>query len=65
MDHIVTLDSGQEAALQVVADNFVASHKGDVMKALKEMTVLNGHLQEQLDATAGELKYPASLIKRR
>ncbi|TPK41265.1 hypothetical protein FJ492_19880 [Mesorhizobium sp. B2-5-4] len=58
MDHIVKLDSRQEAALQAVADNFVAVHKGDVMKALKEMIVLNGRLQEQLDATAGELKYP-------
>jgi hypothetical protein len=50
MDHIVTLDSRQEAALQAVADKFVAVHKGDVMKALKEMIVLNGRLQEQLDA---------------
>lgn len=36
MDHIVMLDSRQEA---VVADKFVAVHKGDVMKALKEMIV--------------------------
>ncbi|MER9402081.1 hypothetical protein NKI46_28700 [Mesorhizobium sp. M0615] len=50
MDHIVTLDSRQEAALQAVADRFVAVHKGDVMKALKEMIVLNGHLQNRLDA---------------
>ncbi|WP_189501700.1 hypothetical protein [Mesorhizobium sp. M00.F.Ca.ET.216.01.1.1] len=50
MDHIVTLDSRQEAALQAVADKFVAVHKGDVMKALKEMIVLNGHLQDRLDA---------------
>ncbi|MCF6114145.1 hypothetical protein [Mesorhizobium muleiense] len=50
MDHIVTLDSRQETALQAVADKFVAIHKGDVMKALKEMIVLNGRLQEQLDA---------------
>lgn len=50
MDHIVTLDSRQEAALQAVADKFVAVHRGDVMKALKEMIVLNGRLQEQLDA---------------
>ncbi|MBA1140676.1 hypothetical protein [Mesorhizobium neociceri] len=50
MDHIVTLGSRQEAALQAVADKFVAVHKGDVMKALKEMIVLNGRLQDQLDA---------------
>jgi hypothetical protein len=49
MAHIVTLDSRQEAALQSVADKFVAVHKGDVMKALKEMIVLNGRLQDQLD----------------
>ncbi|MBZ9870503.1 hypothetical protein LB542_06490 [Mesorhizobium sp. BR1-1-9] len=49
MDHIVTLDSRQEAALQAVADKFIALHKGDVMKALKEMIVLNGHLQDKLD----------------
>jgi len=50
MDHIVTLDSRQEAALQKVADKLVALHKGDAMKALKEMIVLNGHLQDELDA---------------
>ncbi|WP_108722992.1 hypothetical protein [Mesorhizobium sp. ORS 3428] len=49
MDHILTLDSRQEAALQAVADKFIALHKGDVMKALKEMIVLNGHLQDKLD----------------
>ncbi|MGY2992895.1 hypothetical protein [Mesorhizobium sp. URHB0026] len=49
MDRIVTLNSRQEAALQAHADDFVAVHKGDVMKALKEMIVLNGHLQERLD----------------
>ncbi|TPL36767.1 hypothetical protein [Mesorhizobium sp. B2-4-8] len=49
-DRIITLDSRQESALQAVADKFVALHKGDTMKALKEMIVLNGHLQEQLDA---------------
>lgn len=27
MDHIVTLDSRQEAALQAVADKFIALHK--------------------------------------
>lgn len=53
MNHIVRLDNRQEAALQAVADKFVATHKGDVMKALKEMIVLNGHLQEKLDAAAG------------
>ncbi|SJM34042.1 hypothetical protein BQ8482_380225 [Mesorhizobium delmotii] len=31
-------------------DRFVAVYKGDVMKALKEMMILNGHLQEPLDA---------------
>lgn len=50
MDHIVTLDSRQEAALQAIAANFIAKHKGDPVKALKEMIVLNGHLQDQLDA---------------
>ena len=50
MDHIVTLNSRQEAALQAHAEDFIAVHKGDVMKALKEMIVLNGHLQERLDA---------------
>ncbi|PAQ10230.1 hypothetical protein [Mesorhizobium temperatum] len=50
MDRIVTLDSRQEAALQAVADKFIAQHKGDAVKALKEMIVLNGHLQERLDA---------------
>ena len=50
MDRIVTLDSRQEAALQATADQFIALHKGDVVKALKEMIVLNGHLQERLDA---------------
>jgi hypothetical protein len=50
MDRIMTLDCRQEAALQATADQFIALHKGDVVKALKEMIVLNGHLQEQLDA---------------
>lgn len=49
MDHIITLDSRQEAELQAVAEKFVRLHKGDVMKALKEMIVLNGHLQDELD----------------
>ncbi|RWQ28463.1 MAG: hypothetical protein E5Y88_27270 [Mesorhizobium sp.] len=50
MDHIVTLDCRQEAALQAIADKFIAQHRGDAVKALKEMIVLNGHLQERLDA---------------
>ena len=50
MDRIVTLNSRQEAALQAHAEDFIAVHNGDVMKALKEMIVLNGHLQERLDA---------------
>jgi hypothetical protein len=49
MDRIVTLDSRQEAALQAIADKFIAQNKGDPVKALKEMIVLNGHLQDQLD----------------
>ena len=53
MDHNVSLDSRQEAALKAVAEKFVATHLGDVMEALKEMIVLNGHLQEKLDAVAG------------
>jgi len=60
MDHVVRLDSRQEAALQAVAEKFVATHQGDVMKALKEMIVLNGHLQERLDAATG----PASRSRR-
>jgi len=59
MDYIVTLDSRQEAALQAAADKFIALHKGDAVKALKEMMVLNSRLQGQLDA----LKAP-SLGKR-
>jgi len=50
MDHIVTLDSRQEAALKAVADKFIRQHDGDPVKALKEMIVLNGHLQDELDA---------------
>ncbi|RAZ84168.1 hypothetical protein DPM33_32095 [Mesorhizobium hawassense] len=49
MDHIVRLDGRQETALQAVAESFIAQHKGDPVKALKEMIVLNGHLQERLD----------------
>lgn len=54
MDHVVTLNSRQEAALQAHAEDFIAVHKGDVMKALKEMTVLNGHFQERLDALTAQ-----------
>ena len=53
MDQIVTLDSRQEAALQAVAETFIALHKGDAVKALKEMIVLNGHLQDELDKMKG------------
>ncbi|RTM00948.1 MAG: hypothetical protein EKK31_22140 [Hyphomicrobiales bacterium] len=53
MDRIVRLDSRQEAALQSTADKFIALHKGDPVQALKEMIVLNGHLQQRLDALAG------------
>lgn len=31
MDHIVRLDSRQEAALHAIADKFVATHEGDVI----------------------------------
>lgn len=50
MDRIVRLDSREEAALQATADKFIAIHKGNPVKALKEMIVLNGHLQQRLDA---------------
>ncbi|WP_287240931.1 hypothetical protein [Mesorhizobium sp.] len=49
----MTLDRRQEAALQAIAQKFIAQHKGDAVKALKEMIVLNGHLQERLDAVEG------------
>ncbi|PBB83317.1 hypothetical protein [Mesorhizobium sp. WSM3876] len=62
MDHIVRLDSRQEAALQAVADKFIATHKGDVMRALKEMIVLNGHLQERLDAAPGPSSHSRRLV---
>ncbi|MER9236902.1 hypothetical protein NKI56_33765 [Mesorhizobium sp. M0622] len=54
MDHIATLDSRQEAALQAVADKFIAQNKGDAVKALKEMIVLNGHLQDRLDELSAQ-----------
>lgn len=50
---VVRLDARQEAELQRVVDNFVAYHKGDIMKALKEMIVLNGELQERLEKLEG------------
>ncbi|MDG4891812.1 hypothetical protein [Mesorhizobium sp. WSM4887] len=50
MDHIVRLDSREQAALQAIAERFIARHKGDPVKALKEMIVFNGHLQQRLDA---------------
>jgi hypothetical protein len=50
MDHIVRLDSRYEAALQATADKFIALHKGDAVKALKEMIVLNGQLRQRIDA---------------
>ncbi len=50
MNRIVRLDARQEAELQRVADKFVALHDGDVMKSLKEMIVLNGEMQERLEA---------------
>lgn len=53
MDEIVRLDGRQEAALQKVAEKFVSRHKGDTMKALKEMIVLNGYLQDELDGIKG------------
>lgn len=49
MDQIIALDSRQEAALQKVADRFVSLHKGDTMKARKEVIVLNGRLQDEID----------------
>ena len=54
MDHIVRLDSREEAALQAIAERFIAEHKGDALKALKAMIVLNGHLQERLDAIGAQ-----------
>lgn len=56
MDHIVRLDSRQEAALQAIAERFIGQHKGDAVKTLKEMIVLNGHLQERLDALGATRK---------
>ncbi|TPK49987.1 hypothetical protein FJ492_01785 [Mesorhizobium sp. B2-5-4] len=50
------LDSRQEAVLQATADKFIALHKGDPVKALKEMTVLNGHLQQRLDTLSESRK---------
>lgn len=53
MDHIVSMDSRQEAALKATAEKFIRLHNGDPVKALKEMIVLNGHLLEELDALKG------------
>ncbi|AZO59692.1 hypothetical protein EJ078_10935 [Mesorhizobium sp. M1A.F.Ca.IN.022.06.1.1] len=61
MDQIVRLDSRQEAVLQATADKFIALHKGDAVKALKEMIVLNGHLQQRLDALSGSRQKPPLL----
>ncbi|TPJ73455.1 hypothetical protein [Mesorhizobium sp. B2-6-2] len=62
MEHIVRLDPRQEAALQAIAHKFVAAHKGDVMKALKEMIILNGHLQERLDIATGPSSRSSRLV---
>lgn len=58
MNQIVRLDRRQEAVLQATADKFIALHKGDAVKALKEMIVLNGHLQRRLDALSGTQRKP-------
>lgn len=62
MDRIVRLDARQEAELQRVADKFVALHSGDVMKALKEMIVLNGEMQERLEELGDN---GARIVRRR
>ena len=49
MNQIVRLHSQQEAMLDNAADRFIAHHNGDVRKALKEMMVLNAHLNDQLE----------------
>ncbi|WP_186307006.1 hypothetical protein [Mesorhizobium amorphae] len=56
MDRIVRLDARQEAELQRQANKFVAIHNGDVMKALKEMIVLNGELLERLEKNGRKSK---------
>lgn len=53
MDRIVSLSRKEEAALQAIAERFVDEHDGDVMKALKAMILLNGELQQKLDAMRG------------
>jgi hypothetical protein len=64
MDQIVRLDSHQEATLEDAADRFIAKCHGDVRKALKEMMVVNAHLNDQLEriisaqAGAGRLRAP-------
>ncbi len=50
MAEIARLNREQEAALQAAADRFVDQYRGDVMKALKAMIVLNGRYQELLEA---------------
>jgi hypothetical protein len=60
MDQIVRLNRHQEAMLDDAADRFIALHKGDVRKALKEMMVLNRHLQDRLD-----LETKPELFRRR
>ena len=52
MDQIVRLNGQQEALLDDAADRFIALHHGNVRKALKEMMVLNGHLNDQLEQMA-------------
>ncbi|TIR30124.1 MAG: hypothetical protein E5X07_23035 [Mesorhizobium sp.] len=50
MDHIVTLDSRQESRPPGHRRQVHCQHKGDPVKALKEMIARNGHLQDRLDA---------------
>ena len=49
MDQIVRLDSYQEVLLDDAADRFIAQCHGGVRKALKEMMVVNAHLNDQLE----------------
>ena len=49
MDQIVRLDSHQEAVLDDAAERFIVQCHGDVRKALKEMMVVNAHLNDQLE----------------
>ncbi|GLS33491.1 hypothetical protein SAMN04488498_12569 [Mesorhizobium albiziae] len=52
MDQIVRLNSQQEAILDDAADRFIALYHGNIRKALKEVIVLNAHLNDQLDQMA-------------